>query len=261
MLISVWTMAASIAACASMAAQDREAPAVAQGGIANLASRIPIQVPMGGAAPGSLISIRAFRVSPAPPDTVLVRIRRGEARVETTALAVDENEIDALVPNNAPLGSALLQVVKNGHASLEWPIEIVDSRFGAFSRNGQGWGPGQIWNAAGAPNSEAQPAQPGEAVRIAGTGLGLGASRHTPPQILVAGRPASGVVVADRAADRPGIDTISFHLPADAPEGCHVPVQVRSGAFYSNGVTIAISRDGSPCAIKPIGPPASATEN
>jgi hypothetical protein len=65
-----------------MAAQDRVAPAVAQGGIVNLASRIPIQVPIGGAAPGSLISIRAFRVSPAAPDTVLVRIRRGEARVD-----------------------------------------------------------------------------------------------------------------------------------------------------------------------------------
>ena len=75
---------------------------------------------------------------------------------------MDENEIQARVPEDAPLGSATLQVVKNGQASLEWPVAIVESSFGAFARNGQGWGPGEISSAGGAPNSELRPARPGE---------------------------------------------------------------------------------------------------
>lgn len=238
----------AIATCRFTTAQDAEAPAIAQGGISNLASRIPVQQPMGGAAPGSLISIRGFRLGPAAQGPVRVRIRRGEARVEMVALSVKENEIEAIVPDDAPLGSGTFQVVRNGHASLEWPIEIVESSFGAFSRNRQGWGPGEISNADGAPNSETQPAKPGETATIAGTGLGIRTPARALPQVLVAGHPATEVKVVSKAAERPGVDTIAFRLPADTPEGCHVPVHVSSATgFYSNGVTMAVSRDGSPC--------------
>jgi uncharacterized protein (TIGR03437 family) len=245
---SLWMVAAWTTACGLTAAQDGEAPAIAQGGIGNRASLIPVQQPMGGAAPGSLISIRGFRLGPAAPGAVRVRIRRGEARVETAALSVNENEIEAIVPDDAPLGSGTLQVVRNGHASLEWPIEIVASSFGAFSRNGHGWGPGEISNADGAPNSGAQPAKPGEEASIAGTGLGLRTAARSPPQVLVAGRPAVGVRIAETAAARPGVDTIAFQLPKDTPEGCQVPVQVSSAqGLYSNSVTMAVSREGSQC--------------
>jgi hypothetical protein len=209
---SVWIVAASIVAFGLMAARDGDPPAIAQGGIGNLASRIPVQLPLGGAAPGSLISIRGFRLGTAARDTFLVRILRDETYVETSALSVHDNEIEAIVPDDTPLGSAMLQVVRNGHASLEWPIDIVASSFGAFSRNRQGWGAGQIWNADDAINSEAQPAKPGEAVTIAGTGLGLRAPGRASPRILAAGRPASGAIVAKRMGDRPGVDTITFHL-------------------------------------------------
>jgi uncharacterized protein (TIGR03437 family) len=203
---------------------------------------------MGGAAPGSLISIRGFRLGPAAPDAVRVRIRRGETRAETAAVSVNGNEIEAIVPDDAPLGSGMFQVVRNEHASLEWPIEIVESSFGAFSRNRQGWGPGEISNADGAPNSETQPAKPAEMATITGTGLGSRTPGRAPPQVLVAGRPATGVNVVHKAADRPGVDTIAFRLPTDAPEGCHVPVHVSSApGIYSNGVTMAVTRDGSPC--------------
>jgi uncharacterized protein (TIGR03437 family) len=200
-----------------------------------------------GEAPGSLISIRGFRFG-GPSDTTLVRIRHGERYVETAALAVHANEIQALVPENTPLGSAVLQVVRNGHASLEWPIEIIESSFGAFSRNGDGWDPGEISNANGVRNLEAHPAMAGETVTITGTGLGLRVPDRAPPQVLVAGHLASGVLRLNRTEYRPGVDTIAFHLPPEAPEGCHVPVQVSSApGVYSNAVTLAISRDGSPC--------------
>ncbi len=244
----VQVLAACLAGCGLIAAQDGEAPAIAQGGIRNLASRIPAQQPIGSAAPGSLISIRGFRLGPGTPETVIVRIRRGETSVQTAVVSLSENEIAAIVPDDAPLGTAMLQVVRNGHPSLEWPIEIVDSSFGALSRNHEGWGPGQISNADDAPNSEAQPAKPGEAVTLAGTGLGWPSPPRRLPQVLVAGHLATRVRVLDRTPDRPGVDTIAFQLPPETPEGCHVPVQVSSApGSYSNAVTMAVSRDGSPC--------------
>jgi uncharacterized protein (TIGR03437 family) len=231
-------------------AQDGEAPpAIAQWGISNWASRMPPQLPAGGVAPGSLIRIRGWRLGPAPLENIAVRIRRGETHVQATPLAVSENEIEALVPSSAPPGAAMLQVVKNGNASLEWPVAIVESSFGAFARNGEGWGPGEITNAGGAPNSEARPARPGEAVTLAGTGLGARPPRHL-PQVLVAGRAAKSVrVAATAAAGRPGVDMIEFDLPQDTPEGCNVPVQVGGApGIYSNAVTLAVSRSGGPCA-------------
>ena len=242
---------AAAAACSVILAlaQEGEAPpAIAQGGITNFASRMPPQLPSGAVAPGSLIRLRGWRLGPAPLDKVTVRIRRGDTSVETTALSVSENEIEAHVPENAPLGAAMLQVIKNGQASLEWPVTIAESSFGALSRNGQGWGPGEISNAKGASNSEARPAKPGESVTLAGTGLGSGTRRHGPPQVLVAGRPANPVRVLFTTPARRGVDTIAFTLPADAPEGCHVPVEVSSApGIYSNAVTMAVSRDGKPC--------------
>lgn len=230
------------------AAQDGEAPAIAQGGIVNLASRIPVQQPVGGAAPGSLISIRGFRFGAGPPDTVRVRIRWGETLVETPPLSVSEHGILAIVPDNAPLGSAMLQVIRNTHASRELPIEIVESSFGAFSRNREGWGPGAISNADGLLNSESHAAKPGEAVTISGTGLGVQTRGGGVPKVLVAGHLATEVQVLNRTADLPGVDTISFHLPLDAPQGCHVPIQVNTApGHYSNGVMMAISTSSSVC--------------
>ncbi len=236
----MWACAAAVAL-----AQDGEAPpAIEQGGIVNAASRMPPLLAAAGIAPGSRIRIRGWRLGPVAPEKIVVRIRHGTAHVETPALAVGENDVEAQVPTDTPLGAAMLQVVKNGQASLEWPVTIVESSFGAYSRNGQGWGAGAISNMGGAANSEAHPARPGETVMLQGTGLGA----HTPlraPHVLVAGHAASAVRVISAHT---GTDTIEFQLPADTPEGCHVPVQVSSApGIYSNAVTLAVSRSGAPC--------------
>jgi uncharacterized protein (TIGR03437 family) len=229
--------------------QDLEAPpAIAQWGIANWASHMPPQLPAGAVAPGSLIRIRGWRLGGAPGDAVLIRIRRGADSAQAAVLSATDNEIEALLPQNTPVGNAMLQVVKNGHASLEWPVAIVNSSFGAFARNGQGWGVGEVTNAGGAPNSAALPARLGETVRLAGTGLGANPPRK-PPQVLVGGRPANKVRPLPKNAARPGVDEIEFELPPDAPEGCHVPVQVGGApGIYSNAVTLSVSRNAGPCA-------------
>lgn len=118
-----------------MTGQDGEIPAIAQGGITNLASRVPVELPFPGAAAGSSISIRGFRFAKRATDTLVVRIRRDKTYIEITPLSVQDHEIVAIVPEDAPPGSASLQVVKNGRASQELPIQVVESSFGAFSRH------------------------------------------------------------------------------------------------------------------------------
>lgn len=245
---ALWTVVGCMLALALALAQQSEAPpAIAQWGITNWASHMPPQLAAGGVAPGSLIRIRGWRLGAARLDSIAVRIRRGEISVQATPIAASDNEIEVLTPEDVPVGDALLQVVKNGSASLEWPVAIVESSFGAFARNGDGWGPGEIKNAGGAPNSESRPVRPGEAVVLEGTGLGGRPLRHL-PEVLVAGRAAKSVHVAAMTASRPGIDAIEFQLPPDTPEGCHVPVQVASApGIYSNAVTLAVSRSGGPC--------------
>src|SRR5205814_8992226 len=131
--------------------------------------------------------------------------------------------------------------------------------FGIFSANARGYGPGAIQNILSdnsqQPNSTAQPATPGQIAALAGSGLGPltgpdnvtpdPSSLPTPVEVFVGGRPAA-VAFSGRAS--PGIDQIVFAVPANAPPGCYVPVQVRtSGRTVSNAVTMAISSDGGAC--------------
>lgn len=247
-MISRFLTAAALLGILSFAQEGEAPPAIAQGGIGNFASRMSTLLPSGALAPGSLIYIRGWRLGPAPLDKVIVRVRRGDTAVETSALSAGENEIAARLPENVPLGAGVLQVIKNGQASLEWPVTFVESSFGALSRNAKGWGPGEISNATGIPNAEDHPARPGESVILEGTGLGSGIHRRTALHVLVAGLPATAVRTLPPIPTRPGVDSIAFTLPADTPSGCHVPVIVSSASgMYSNAVTIAVDRDGTPC--------------
>jgi hypothetical protein len=68
----------------------------------------------------------------------------------------------------------------------------------------------------------------------------------TPVQVLVGGVPAN-VSYSGRAPANAGQDQINFTVPANAPTGCSVPVQVNAGGTWSNTVRMAISTDGKHC--------------
>ena len=235
--------AAVALAAAQVASQNNEAPpAIAQWGITNFASRIQPGLAGGSIARGSLVRIRGWRLGPSSRIEVLA-VTAGK-RWSLTPLANGDNEIEARVPADAPLGSANVHVVRNGQASLEWPVTVTEASFGAFSRNGSGWGPGQITNADGAANSEEHPAHPGETIRLLGTGLGAEPLRT--PRVLLAGTPVANVS-ARHEGSKPGVDELVIELPLSAPSGCYVPVVIVSApGVYSNAVTLAIS-NGGPC--------------
>jgi hypothetical protein len=65
-------------------------------------------------------------------------------------------------------------------------------------------------------------------------------------QVLVGGIPAD-VAYSGRAPGNAGQDQVNFTVPASAPKGCSVPVQISAGGTWSNTVRMAISTDGKHC--------------
>ncbi len=234
-------------------------PTVAQHGVVNLASRMPSRLSGDSIARGSLISIQGWRLGPATEATsspgsaltsslagVSVHIQQGATEVDALPMMVSATEIHAFLPQSVPLGDVEVRVLRNGMLShTPARLHVVESSFGAFSQNGRGWGPGDIRNPDGHLNSLDHAAKPGETLSLRGTGLG--GAKDSSRQVLVGSLEARITNAADGKGQAPGVDEIAFALPEETPEGCYVPVRVRSGGHISNTVTAAISRSGGAC--------------
>ncbi len=213
---------------------------------------------------------------------VSVRVFQGTRTVSALPVYVSSSQINAIMPSNAPLGRVSVRISTQGALSNPVPFTVVRSSFGIFTwnalgifnpffdtsngsvifkTNSFGSGPALARNedfiSGGSQNSTAQPAVPQQEVTLWGTGLGpnIGsdsilpyqADLPVPVEVFVGGVPAP--VSLSRRSRHPGVDIITFVVPDDAPQGCYVPVQVRTGATtVSNTVTISISADGSACA-------------
>jgi uncharacterized protein (TIGR03437 family) len=247
------------------------APTIGQGGIINAASYTPASLAAGALARGSFFTIFGTDLGPVQyqsqnsyplPATlggVSVKITGGGGSVNAYMVFVSASQINAILPSNAPTGDVQIAVTYNGVAGQAAPAKVMDSNFGIFSA-ANGRGPGIIQNYVSATelplNTRSAPAQPGQVEILLGTGLGpitapdnvappVG-SLPVPVQVLVAGKAAS-VSYSGRMPGVAGVDQINFQVPADAPAGCYVPVQVKVGNNFSNIVTMAIGPQGQPC--------------
>ena len=170
---------------------------------------------------------------------ISIHIANDNTGEEAVPVFGSPERIDAVMPDSAPLGRVWLTVTYRGQRSVPYRLKVVESGFGVFTRNGQGWGPGLIRGAG----------QPGEGAIIEGTGLG--GAVPTQIAVYVGGRTAQ-VLGARRGSQKSGHDEIRFQIPPAAPLGCFVPVQVTTraaagGEIASNTVTMAIARPGQPC--------------
>jgi uncharacterized protein (TIGR03437 family) len=211
-------------------------PAIIPDGVFNAASRIQQSLPGSGLARGARIIIEGVRLG----GRSRAILTRGTEQWELPVRHVNERQIEAMVPRSVPPGSASLQAVRDEEASVAVRVAITESTFGIFSRNGKGWGPGEIHDAGGAQVTSQHPARPGTVVSISGTGLGTA----THADILVAGRHAR---VQSIHSDADGLDQATFEIPQDVPEGCYVPVCGRVAGVVSNTVTIAIRASAGQC--------------
>jgi uncharacterized protein (TIGR03437 family) len=255
---------------ASVMAPDLPGGAIAQGSVFTI-----LGTGLGPAAPVQTASV-PLNIS---LSGVSVRVFQGATNVSALPLYVSATQIFAVMPSNAPLGRVSVRVAYFGGVSNPAPFNVVASSFGAFTWNAinlsapktkgifsggsLGSGPAYAQNvnsdydiSSGVLISALQPAMPNQPVTLWGTGLGPnpGPDNTAPYQgdlpgvveVWVGGQVAE--VDQNRRSVYPGVDLVSFLVPAGAPLGCNVPVQVRTqGAIVSNTVTIAISADRSPC--------------
>jgi uncharacterized protein (TIGR03437 family) len=255
---------------------DQDAAGAAGGlvlsGAVNAASYIPSGLPGGALAQGSFFSLFGQGIGPNPwlqatnfplPTSgglggVTVEIRKGGQSVFVVLHFVSTSQINGIIPSNAPLGECIMVVTFNGQ-SAQMPVQIVKHNFGAFSlQAGRGPGIVQNWNSqTDAPlNTSRNPARRGQIGVLWGTGLGpiTTADNQAPPvgnlpytvEITVGGL-VSEKTYWGRAPGAAGVDNIYFIVPANAPYGCFVPVQVKVEGMYSNTVTMAIGDPGMEC--------------
>jgi len=105
-------------------------------------------------------------------------------------------------------------------------------------------------------NTVSVTAKPSQILIIWATGLGpITTGDNTPPpggnmsvpvQVLVGGQQAP-LLYSGRAPYFAGVDNVYVTVPANAPLGCYVPVQVNAAGAWSNTVTISLTADGSHC--------------
>jgi uncharacterized protein (TIGR03437 family) len=220
-----------------------QAPQIAPNGVVNAASNMPSTLADAGIARGAMLTIRGTRFGPPRSNSRSAKLS-GPAGEKALAIKwADFSLVTARVPEDAPLGPASLTVTVDGQQSPPYRVKVVPAQFGIYANNGKGWGSGRIQNVNGAarsPNTVSNSASFGQTMALSGTGLGDAKT----PAVFVGGKP--GKVIAARAS--PDGDEIRFQIPANAPEGCFVPVQVRNaGSLPSNTVTVAIHKGGGAC--------------
>ena len=248
-------------------------PYVNYRGIVNAASYMPPGLPGGEIARGSIFSIFGRNIG---PDTlaqvsafplpitfsgVSIKITQGATTVNALPIVVTAGQVNAIMPSNAPLGKVSVQLSYQGQAGNPTTATVVDNSFGTFAVNSGGFGPGILQNYIAADNqpinSLRQTASPGQAITLWGTGLGpVGGPDNVAPsagnlptqvEVFVGGKIAP-LLYHGRTPCCSGVDQIVFQVPDDAPLGCYVPVQVRTGGTaLSNAVTMSIQNSRGAC--------------
>jgi uncharacterized protein (TIGR03437 family) len=221
------------------------APAIVPGGIVNSASRLPASLRGGAIAQGARFLIPGMRLGPAtpvrgsessPPDKladVSVRIAQGDRAVDAGLLLVSGTNIDAWMPETAPLGEVELTVTYQGRSSEPYKLTVVASSAGLYPA---GTTPDLLPEARRSPEGA-----PGDIVNLWGTGM-----TGSAVDIVVGGKPAEDVHVTAAACCK-GVEQVALRVPADTPQGCFVPVQALTGGRPSNAISIAVHPRGEPC--------------
>jgi len=259
--------------CGACFALQAQLPAIYLHGVVNSASVLAPGLPAGSIAQGSIFTVfgsymgpsTGVQVSSFPIANTLhgvsITVTQGSTSVNALPVYVQQNQINAIMPSDAPLGWVSLRVIYNNAYSNPSPVYVVHDSPGIYTFTGSGGGAAALQNIASTGalplNSNQASAVAGQTVQLYLTGLGPittpdnepppASSPTTPVEVWVGGIPAT-VSYSGRSPCCSGLDQIDFVVPASAPQGCWVPVQIRTSmANVSNGVSMAISANGGPC--------------
>lgn len=143
---------------------------------------------------------------------------------------VSPTQINLVTPAGATAGSAV--VIRDGISSRPFQFDWRPQAPALFTVSG---GTVAALHVDYRPVTAQDPARRGETVALFGTGLGA-----APRPVLRIGGRAADVGYAGPVAGVPGLDQINATVPADAPVGQEVEVDLEVGAGMANRVTIPV---------------------
>ncbi len=242
--------------------------------IFNAASYASAGLPNGSLARGSIFSIFGRALGPAEGVQVSeyplqdelagvsIEVCQGESCSAAIPIYVRADQINAIMPSDAPLGEVSIRVTYNGGAGNFSPAEVVDASVGLFAANSGGFGPGIVQNFVSASetplNTLTAATARGGIVIAWGTGLGAGLNPDTMApaagdvatnvEIFLGDAPVTNILYHGRTPCCSGVDQFVFEVPDDAPFGCYVPLTIRTNQnVVSNQVTVAVTETGESC--------------
>jgi uncharacterized protein (TIGR03437 family) len=214
-------------------------------------------------SPGEIVTIYGSNLAKAPvqtpngvPATELggVQIRLGGQAM--AMLYVGSNQINAVAPFGLPLGQTLQLIVeRDGFPSVPLSLTVVPARPGIFTMAQTGMGQAAVLGPSGKVTDSNNPAHRVDVISIFCTGLGpvdqtVSNTSPAPSQEplaratervgVIIGNGSAEVLYAGLAPGFFGLYQINARVPANAPLGDTVPMQVSVDNFVSNGASITI---------------------
>ncbi len=157
-------------------------------------------------------------------------------------------QINAVLPSGL---TGLVQLeLKNSTGAQSWNVLLAPAVPALFTQDSTGAGAAAVLHAQTSQLvTAANPAVPGEFLELYLTGLGATQASGSlqvailTPALTLGSSPSQQqlpVAFAGLAPGFIGLDQINFQVPANAPSGSAIPIQVFSAGFASNIATLAI---------------------
>ena len=156
-------------------------------------------------------------------------------------LYVSPRQINLVMPR-APAGASVV-VTKHGVRSTAVAAQLSLYAPGLFTLDGSGRGPAAALHADGRVVTAPDPAHRGETIMLFATGFGYRNPLLRIPEFLPVvriGGISAEVVYSGEAPGFPGLNQINAVVPAEAPLGTVVSLDLQLASFTSNKVSLAV---------------------
>lgn len=232
-----------------------QTPVILENGVVNAASQIQAEP----VAPGALVAIsgRDLTAAAGQPENRPLPLAFNDVSVTFGGVAapislVSPSRIQVVVPSILPPGTTEVVITRAGSASAPQSVGVRTHAPGIFSILGRALvanTDSTLAQPAGSlPAMNCRPAVSGEAILIYATGLGpvdppvvdgadsMDQARQTTtlPKVTIGGESAA-VVFSGLSQQFPGVYLITAIVPATAPAGAAVPLQIEIGGAVSTG--------------------------
>jgi len=242
----------------SVTAASSLPPVVAD--IVNTASESP-----GAVSPGEIITVFGIGLGASPGEFTIGASGKLPATIGGTQVLINGQaapllyasaaQVNAIVPYEAgTTGTATIQVVWNGIASVTWGLPLAPSAPGVFTVGSLDIGQAAALNQDNSVNSASNPAARGSVVQFFGTGEGFtspanvtggvtgsGNSTTLPVTVTIGGVNAMVTYHGSAPGEVSGVLQVNAVVPAGVAPGAVVPVVIQVGNQKSqSGITIAV---------------------